>query len=52
MSIGHLTCEQKWNIKRTYQIREIDMSHFLQDIASLVSMSAFLVATAALIGAL
>jgi hypothetical protein len=44
--------EQKWNIKGTYPNQESSMTDLLQDVVSLVSVSAFIVTMAMWIGAL
>lgn len=48
----YLTLEQNRNISDTEQIQEMMMTEFVQDVVSLVSMSAFVTAVAVLIGSL
>ncbi|RFC68105.1 hypothetical protein DY251_07445 [Mesorhizobium denitrificans] len=49
---SYIDFEQKWNKIRTINKQEDAMSEILQDVVSMVCMSAFLISTALWIGAL
>jgi hypothetical protein len=51
-ALGGLTREQNWNKVRTIEIQERQMTDLVQDVVSMVCMSAFLISTALWIGAL